>query len=251
MFLGTASVLPEAGNDTASVLLDRKYLIDAGWYAPLNMLRFGVTPLDIEAVFITHFHQDHYLGLVDLIFYFAMNKKKYAERSPVRIYGPKEDIDDVYRRICILLKADIDLGVLGSMQFDLIGVSPGTAVDIPEYTVMPCRTEHAVPSLCYRFTSRGTGRTIAYTGDTGYSETLSEELAGIDLLIHEASCGAAVGPHVGHSGAVDAATCAVHARVRRLILTHCEKRLRSDALKAAKAVFRETRLSKPGDRVLL
>ena len=60
-FLGTSSVVPEVGRDTASVLINQKVLVDTGWCSALRMLDFGVTPLDLEYIFLTHGHHDHFL----------------------------------------------------------------------------------------------------------------------------------------------------------------------------------------------
>ena len=47
-FLGTSSVTPEAGRDTASFLINNRILVDTGWYAALKMLNHGVSPLDLD-----------------------------------------------------------------------------------------------------------------------------------------------------------------------------------------------------------
>jgi hypothetical protein len=94
-FLGTSGVFPEDDSDSSSLLIGNKYLFDTGGCAPVTMLRFGFSPLDIDYVFMSHFRQDHYLGLVQLLFYAAMNKAKYLKRTPFKIVGPVEDIQRV------------------------------------------------------------------------------------------------------------------------------------------------------------
>src|SRR5262249_30283230 len=40
-FLGTSSVVPGGGHDTASFLINGRYLVDTGWYATIKMRVYG------------------------------------------------------------------------------------------------------------------------------------------------------------------------------------------------------------------
>src|SRR5437879_3430827 len=71
-FLGTAAVLPGAGQDSACFLINGRVLFDTGWYAALKMQEYGCDPLAIEHLIFTHCHHDHYMGLPALLFFRAM-----------------------------------------------------------------------------------------------------------------------------------------------------------------------------------
>ena len=79
-FLGTEAVVPEGGGDTASFVINGKYLVDTGWYAAIKMNCYGLDPLRLEYLFLTHCHHDHYIGLPHLLFYFAMRRRASAGR---------------------------------------------------------------------------------------------------------------------------------------------------------------------------
>jgi ribonuclease Z len=71
-FLGIASAVPDAGEDTSSFLVNEELLFDCGWANVLQMRALGYDPLRVQTLFFTHCHHDHYLGLPALLFYRAM-----------------------------------------------------------------------------------------------------------------------------------------------------------------------------------
>jgi ribonuclease Z len=94
-------------------------------------------------------------------------------------------------------------------------------------------------------------RSYAYCSDTGYFKKLSTYVGGVDLLYHEATFGsehAALARQTGHSTASQAATVALDANVRRLIIGHFSARYRSpDQLEAeARVIFPATEAAREG-----
>ena len=51
VYLGTDTWIPSAGRDTASLVINRKYLVDTGWSCVRNMLAMGLDPLELEYLF--------------------------------------------------------------------------------------------------------------------------------------------------------------------------------------------------------
>ena len=54
VFLGTSGCIPDIGDDTASMLIDDKYLVDVGWDVVRNLRNKGVDPISVNTVFFTH-----------------------------------------------------------------------------------------------------------------------------------------------------------------------------------------------------
>src|SRR3954447_15556987 len=92
-FLGTDAVVPEGGADTASFVINGKYLVDTGWYAVIKMRCYDLDPMDIEYLILTHCHHDHYLGLPHLLFYLAMRRSERPDRPKLKIIGPAGEIE--------------------------------------------------------------------------------------------------------------------------------------------------------------
>lgn len=68
--LGTASAIPTRDRHPSSTALVRKgktYLFDCGEGTQMRMLEAGLSPMRLEAVFITHLHGDHFFGLMGLL----------------------------------------------------------------------------------------------------------------------------------------------------------------------------------------
>lgn len=241
LFLGTEAVVPGCGGDTASFVINGRYLVDTGWYAAIKMQCYGISPLDIEILFLTHCHHDHYLGLPALLFYLTMRARERPSRAPLKIVGPAADLERVVRLSQQLLQPDVFPPV--RYEPELIPMTPGDTYDDAGLTVATGASVHPVPALCYRFTDKRTGAVFAYTGDTAYDSGVIEHVRGASLLIHEASFGASPTPANNtslHSSAPDAARAAAEAGVSRLALVHCPRANQAAALKAARAIFPNT-----------
>lgn len=238
-FLGTDAVTPAAGEDTACALLNGRLLLDIGWQAPLALQRYGLTASAVEWLLLTHCHQDHYLGLPQLLFWRWM---KASQPLPtLHLAGPAEDLERIVERTLAFL----DPGRVGaSIPVELHPLAPGDRFEAGGAVIDCARTAHPVPSLCYRCQDPAGGATLAYTGDTGCAPGLSAFVAGVDLLVHECSLGptstAGRDNPWGHSGALDAARVAVEAGVGRLALVHGEAKHREPSVAAARAVFADT-----------
>src|SRR5215213_6145834 len=87
LFLATAGSAPTAGRALPATLVRRggdRLLFDCGEGTQRQLLR-SVGLLDLEHVFITHFHADHVLGLPGMLKSFGLRGR---ERELV-VYGPR------------------------------------------------------------------------------------------------------------------------------------------------------------------
>ena len=253
-FLGTEAVVPMASGDTASFVINGKYLVDTGWYAAIKMTGYGLDPLRLEYLFLTHCHHDHYLGLPHLLFYLAMRSSAAprSERHPLKIVGPAPDVN----RVVDLSKQFLQTEHFPAVRFDpqVIALEAGQTLEDPRFRLETCSSLHPVPGLCYRMTDKETGVVIAFTGDTAYDPGIVRHVQGASLLIHEASYGASPAPLANaslHSGAPDAARVAKEAGARRLALVHCARPDQPAALQAAQQIFANTFWPADGETVVL
>ena len=87
LFLGTAGSMPTVQRAPASLLVRRggeRILIDCGEGTQRQLLRSVGLP-DIEHIFLTHYHADHFLGLPGMLKTFALRGREV----PLTIYGPR------------------------------------------------------------------------------------------------------------------------------------------------------------------
>ena len=85
-FVGTAGSVPSARRGLPALLLRAggdRLLFDCGEGTQQQLLRSIGLP-ELDAVFITHFHLDHWLGLLGMIKTFDLR----ARERPLTLYGP-------------------------------------------------------------------------------------------------------------------------------------------------------------------
>jgi len=139
-FLGTAGALPTPLRNPSCIMIRRgsdTILFDCGEGAQQQMMRSrcGFT---INAVFISHWHADHFLGLFGLIQTMSFNGRS----EPLTIYGPEW----VHECVAILRQvARFNLKfILQSVELER-----GSWVRFDGYTITAFSAKHGLPSLGY------------------------------------------------------------------------------------------------------
>lgn len=64
---------------------EQYYLIDAGEGVQKQMFRYGINPLKLRGIFISHLHGDHVFGVFPLISTLGL----YGRRTPLKIFAPR------------------------------------------------------------------------------------------------------------------------------------------------------------------
>src|SRR6266511_407771 len=139
LFLGTAGSMPTVQRAPASLLVRRggdRILIDCGEGSQRQLLRSIGLP-DIEHVFLTHFHADHFLGLPGMLKTFALR----GRTVPINVYGPRglRGLMSDLRRI---------YGKLG-YELNTLELAPSDAVELSGYRIGAFAVAHRVEALGY------------------------------------------------------------------------------------------------------
>jgi ribonuclease Z len=141
-FLGTAGSWPtrERSASAIALALERELvLLDCGEGTQRQLFQSTASFMRVRRVFITHFHGDHFLGLPGLIQSMCLNHRE----EPLDIYGPPDAAEMVGRAL--------RLGYF-TLRFpvEVHPLEPGSAVELPGYSVRTAPATHPVPSLAYR-----------------------------------------------------------------------------------------------------
>src|SRR5438445_4074826 len=86
IFVGTAGSAPTAARGLPALLVRRggdRLLFDCGEGTQRQLLR-SIGLIDLEEIFVTHFHADHFLGLPGMMKTFALRGRE----RPLTVYGP-------------------------------------------------------------------------------------------------------------------------------------------------------------------
>jgi ribonuclease Z len=235
--LGDSSCTPDVGREAACFLINGKHLVDTGWCAVLKMRQYGFDPLALESILFTHFHQDHYLGLPQLLFYVGLNKR---HGPPLRIVGPSERLERVVRAAVEFLQVYRfpELAV----NRELVPLTAGDKCELPGLHLETSAARHVSgenrleQALVYKVTDPANGVCLAFTGDTHVHPPIAEFVKGVPLLIHDGV----------HTPPKEAAGIARRAGVGRLVLIHYSQNRAARILAEARAVFPNTELAKEG-----
>jgi ribonuclease BN (tRNA processing enzyme) len=245
--LGCAGSAPGPNAPTSGYLLEADGFalgleLGNGTLAVLQAIR---DPFELDALVFSHLHPDHCADFSALTvmrhYHPAPSRDPRKHRLPV--HGPAE----VHDRFVAAYSPDADDRVharpLLSEVFEFHVLGQGT-VQIGPFTVSTIGARHPCESFSFRF-SHG-GKTLAYTGDTGIFEGLTDFFAGSDALLSEASWTHADGRPTGmHLSGREAGELAKSAGVGQLLVTHVLP------WTDAEAVVAEARAEYPGETVLV
>ena len=198
-------VVVEAGGETL--------FFDLGSGAVRGMLRAGLDPFAVDRIFVTHFHPDHTVDVVPLLF--SINYGAEEERSrPLHLTGPEP-----FRAFWGSVTR-----VWGEF---MLGDYPTRVSELPHECLSPldlpgCRLSwapaaHRPESIAYRLDNEE--GSFVYTGDTEYSESVVDLARGAQTMLIECSF-PDESPVPGHLTPSGVAEIASQAGVRRVVLTH-------------------------------
>ncbi|HNX17683.1 MAG TPA: ribonuclease Z [Methanoregula sp.] len=139
-FLGTAGALPTPMRNPSCIMVRRgndTILFDCGEGAQQQMMRArcGFT---VDAIFVTHWHADHFLGIFGLVQTMSFN----GRTEPLTIYGPEwvhEFVETIKKVSRFNLK----------FSLDSVELSDGSWVRFDGYTVTGFAVSHGMPALGY------------------------------------------------------------------------------------------------------
>ena len=97
VFLGTAGSMPTARRGPSATLVRRggeRLLIDCGEGTQRQLLRSDLGLVDLQEIFLTHFHADHFLGLPGMLKTFGLRGREL----PLTLYGPR-GLDELYQSL--------------------------------------------------------------------------------------------------------------------------------------------------------
>lgn len=235
--IGDSSCIPDVRREVACFLINGKHLVDTGWCAALRMREQGFDPLALESIIITHFHQDHYIGLPQLLFYIGLRKRP---GPPLVIAGPSENL----QRIVEAADAFLQVPRFPELAVNrkLVPLAAGDTFETPELRFEAFATHHVSgknlieQALVHKVTDKASGACAVFTGDTHHHPPIAEFARGASLLIHDGV----------HTAPKDAARIARQAGVKRLALIHYPHSRAAQILAEARAVFPDTELAEEG-----
>jgi ribonuclease Z len=288
VFLGTSGSMPTAQRAPAALMVRRggdRLLFDCAEGTQRQLLRSTVGLVDLQEIFLTHFHADHVLGLPGMLKTFALRGRE----APLTVYGPRGLVElfGSLRRVVGRLSYDVALQEM----------SPGDTLERDGFRLATFGVAHGVSAVGWSLIERmrpgrfdvaaadalgvapvlrgplqrgeavsvdgrtvapdqvlgppRPGRKIVVTGDTAPSGEIAEAAWEADVLVTEATFAdddRERARETMHQTATQAADVARRAQVTMLALTHLSNRyFGPEIAKEARAIFPETVVPKDFD----
>lgn len=227
--LGSGSAVPTSWHNPSAQLLqyfNQQYLIDCGEGTQMQMIKYKVKHNNLNHIFISHLHGDHFFGLIGLINTFHLLRRE----KPLHLYAPK-DLNEI-----IQVQLRLSNTTLG-YPFEFHPLEKQKAINLFENDFLTVRAfplKHSAPVWGFRFTEKPLqanidkafikkyhpsvrqiheikagadyysekgevvkneqilmpakpARSFAYCSDTAYLESTARYVKGVDLLYHEST----------------------------------------------------------------
>jgi len=276
--LGSAAALPSPRHlpSGIAVKFGDVFLFDCGEAAQRQMMKYGVSYSKLRAVFLTHLHADHWIGLIGL----TQTLGFFERKEPLMVFGPrgtKRLLDAVFSQKELLPSFPIEVkdvdGTAGEGVVFKNALFTVTAFPVEHKTraVGYCLEEHEKTKFDEaKARSRGIhgrlfseimekkeivvdgkkiklkdvtfkekGKKIVFSGDTAPCPAVVKAAKNASLLVHDACF---------------AEEEIEKAKAQRLLLTHFSNRYdddRSKLVAEAQSVFKESVEAKEGLEILV
>lgn len=286
-FLGTAGSTPTKTRNLSGVALEYNgdvILFDCGEGTQKQMMQYSVNISRVKAVFLSHIHGDHTIGIAGLVRTLALNKRTV----PLHIFIP-QGFEKQLMDFMMFDKAHIGYKIIVEL------IKAGQIYKGKDYTISAFGLLHTVPTYGFVFKQNDRkkfmkqkvkklgikgetfqtllknkqikingktiklsevarseqGKKIVYATDTRPTAQTIKASLNADLLIHEstyANSESKLAKERYHSTSLEGAIIAKKAKAKRLVLTHISARYKdtTNLLKDAKATFKNTELAKDG-----
>lgn len=209
--LGSGAAFPRAGAACAGLLVQTQTTsvwLDAGNGTFARLQEF-MDYLDLDAVVLSHHHQDHIADMAPLLYALAYDE---SEPHQMNVWAP-DDVRPILRHPLGHSKKMFD------RVFDFHDID-GDQFEIGDLKFAPFKTVHPAPTYGFRVTN-GSGPAFVYTADTAAFDDLADSCSDAGLLIADSCYTSNVSaPNGLHMWASEAGELARQADVDRLVITH-------------------------------
>ncbi len=181
--LGTGDAFASFGRVQAGYLIDApggRILMEAGPGLMPALKTNGIAPDSFDLLLISHLHGDHFAGLPFLILDYMWETPR---KKVLTVAGPPK----LEERTWLLMRTMFPHFELDKIKRKLkfVVLEPGSSTRLGKFKVRAIRSPHTRPDISLSLRIDGGGKSIVFSGDSGWNDELVELSAGADLFLCE------------------------------------------------------------------
>lgn len=177
-FLGVGDAYDENnGNTSILVQCEKNILLDCGFSVPFVLWQLNLDKDYLDAIYISHAHGDHILGVPSVLSRFNNLKRNKS----IDIIGSVDAIINL-KKIISIVKPGLLINPLFSINF--IEIDENSIFQIDQVLFKFERTKHTTTNFAVKITNQG--KCLCYSGDGKPTKKTKHFYMGVDALCHEA-----------------------------------------------------------------
>src|SRR5260370_38704922 len=182
--LGTGDAFASYGRSQAGYLIDAptagRLLMEAG-PGLLPALKNNRIPTDMfDLLLISHLHGDHFGGLPFLLLDYMWETRR---KKALTIAGPAK-LEERTWTLMRTMFPHVELDKIKS-KLKFVVLEPGSSKRLGKFKVSAIRSPHTKPDISLSLRVDGGGKSIVFSGDSGWNDELVEFSDGADLFLCE------------------------------------------------------------------
>jgi ribonuclease Z len=189
--LGTGTPFPNAERFGSAILVEvagKRLLFDCGRGVVIRLTQAGVSPKDIDGLFLTHLHSDHVVGIPDL----WLSGWFLGRSKPLRIWGPK-GTSSMAKHLAQAFAFDIRIRQAApdplpaeGVEIDAKEIEQDEIYNDGSTRVSAFLVDHGTVNPAFGYRVDSAGHSVVISGDTKFCQNLVDFARGADCLIHAA-----------------------------------------------------------------
>ena len=189
--LGTGTPFPNAERFGSAILVEvagTKLLFDCGRAVVIRLTQAGVSPKEVDALFLTHLHSDHVVGIPDL----WLSGWLLGRSKPLPIWGP-QGTSSMAKHLAQAFAFDIRIRQAApdplpakAVEIDAKEIEQGEIYNDGSTRVSAFLVDHGTVKPAFGYRVDSTGHSVVISGDTKFCQNLVDFAKGTDCLIHAA-----------------------------------------------------------------
>lgn len=214
IILGSGTCVPSLKRGSSGLVVkvdDKIILVDSGSGTLERLLKAGITYRDVDIISYTHIHPDHIADLVP--FLFTCRYGDLPRQKDLLITGG-EGFIDFFNRLRQVFGNWLDADKYKLHLKEVVNET----INIGSLKISTIKPSHIKESVSYRFESSD-GKSIVFSGDTAYCESIISLGLNADILVLECSFPDELRTD-GHLSPSIAGEIATKSKCKKLILTH-------------------------------